>query len=99
MRLTTTMFSYILILLGILIFQSTYAARDIFTINNEENNFGTPIISSKEREQFEGRPNELVKDVPLQKPFAYFSEIGNSENPSKIYVSSEYFILLKNVFL
>ena len=99
MRPTTTIFSYILILLGMMIFHSTYAARDIFTINNEENNFGINIISSEERKQFEGRSNELVKEVPLQKPFAYFSEIGNSENPSKIFVSSEYFILLKNVFL
>ena len=76
------MFSYILILLGMMIFHSTYAAREIFTVREKGgNNFGTNIISSEEREQFEGRPNELVKEVPLQKPFAYFSEIGNSENP------------------
>ena len=90
---TTTMFSCILILLEIMIFQSTHAARDIFTINNSAPNsdgaFGGVFISQQEREeQNSGGGNSVFKTFNLKTPISYFNNNGRGANElNKIYVS------------
>ena len=94
MRLTAAMFSCIFILIGAMIFQSTHAARDIFTINNGGNNFGTRIIFTEDFNQVRRDGNNLgktlAKRVTLQQDFVYFG--SRSKQPKSIYVSHEYFI-------
>ena len=85
MRLTTTLFSCILILLGMMIFHSTDAAKDIFTINNIPPNsneaFGKAFLEEKDRNGTEG--NTFSKPKDLTRPgLMYF---GTSS--TKIYVS------------
>ena len=97
MRPVTTMFSCILILLGMMLFQSTDAAKDIFTIRNSGgNNFGTRIISTEDFIQVlrdgNNLANTLAKRVPLQQDFVYFG--SRSKQPKSIYVSNKYFISL-----
>ena len=93
MRLTAAMFSCIFILIGAMIFQSTHAARDIFTINNSPPNsdgaFGAVFISQQEREeQNSGGGNSVFKTFNLQTPISYFNNSGRGANElNKIYVS------------
>ena len=75
MKLTTMVFSCILIILG-MVFQTTYAAQDIFTTKN--NDFGDDLITGEN-----SQGNELSQPVDLLKnSLKYF----NTES-SKIYVS------------
>ena len=96
MRPVTTMFSCILILLDMMIFQSTDAAKDLFTINNispiksAPKAFGNLIMSREKRKKTLG--NTLAKRVPLQQDFVYFG--SRSKQPKNIYVSNKYFISL-----
>ena len=80
-----------------MLFQSTDAAKDIFTIRNSGgNNFGTRIISTEDFIQVlrdgNNLANTLAKRVPLQQDFVYFG--SRSKQPKNIYVSNKYFISL-----
>ena len=80
-----------------MIFQSTDAAKEIFTVRERGgNNFGSSILNRDERNQFlsmeEGTPNSYAKDVTLQQKFVYFG--ATSKNASKIHVSNKYSISL-----
>ena len=76
------MFSYILILLGMMIFQSTDAAKDIFTINNSPTNsdgaFGNVFLKQEDR----NGGNTFSKAKNLTTELKYFDT-----NSTKIYVS------------
>ena len=95
MRLTTTLFSCILILLGMMLFHSTDAAKDIFTVNNmspaSNDAFGAVFISQQEHDtmiQQNQNGNSIYKTFNLQTPISYFNNNGRGENElNKIHVS------------
>ena len=95
MRPVTTMFSCILILLGMMLFQSTDAAKDIFTVNNmspaSNDAFGAVFISQQEHDtmiQQNQNGNSIYKTFNLQTPISYFNNNGRGENElNKIHVS------------
>ena len=103
MRLTTTMFSCILIILE-MVFQTTYAATDVFTINNRPPNsagaFGGKVISQQERDimiQMNSKGNSVFKTFPLLTNMNYFGNRGRPDTElNKIFVSYNIF---SNFFL